>query len=56
MSINVYGVDDDKVIDLLRVTSTLVTDRYMDILLYERDGIQHYITIVNISRLISNRL
>ena len=55
MSINVYGVDDDKkVIYPLRVSSTLVSDRHVDLLLFERDGIRHYTTIRNFSRLVSS--
>ena len=42
-----YGVDDDKkVIYPLRVSSTLVPDRHVDLLLVERNGIQHYTTMV----------
>ena len=42
MSINVYGVDDDKkVIYPLRVSSPLVPDRHVDVLLFEHNGIQH---------------
>ena len=45
MSINVYGVDDDKkVIYSLRISSTLVPDRHVDLPLFERNGIQHYTT------------
>ena len=45
MSINVYVVEDDnKVIYPLRVSSTRVPDRHVDLLLFERDGIQHYTT------------
>ena len=51
MSINVYGVDDDKeVIYPLRVASTLVPDRRVDLQLLERDGVQHYTTIRDFSR------
>ena len=40
MSINVYGVDDDKkVIYPFRISSTLVPDRHVDLLLFERNGI-----------------
>ena len=57
MSINVYGVDDDKkVIHPLRVSSTLVPDRHVDLLLLERNGIQHYSTIRNFSRLVSRQM
>ena len=46
MSINVYGVDDDKkVIYPCRVSPTLVSDRHVYLLLFERNGIQHYTTI-----------
>ena len=38
----------------LRVLSTLVPDRYVDLLLFERNGIQHYTTIRNFSRLVSS--
>ena len=45
MTINVYGVDTDrKVIYPLRVSSTLVPDRQVDLLLFKRNGIQHYIS------------
>ena len=41
MSINVYGVDDDKeVIYPLRVSSTLIPDRHVDMLLFELDGVR----------------
>ena len=47
-----YGVDDDKkVIYPLRVSFTLVPDRHVDLLLFERNGIQHY----NVFFFISNR-
>ena len=50
ISINVYGVDDDKeVIYLLRVSPTLVPDTHVDLLLFERDGVQHYTTIRDFS-------
>ena len=56
-SINVYGVDDDrKVIYPLRVSSTLVPDRHVDLLLLERNGIQHYTRIRNFSRLVSSQM
>ena len=55
MSINVYGVDDDKkVISPLRVLSILVP--HFDLLLFERNGIQHYPTIRNVSRLVSSQM
>ena len=56
MSINVYGVDDDKkVIYPLRISSTLVPVRHADRLLIERNGIQHYTIIRNFSRLVSRQ-
>ena len=55
--INVYGVyDDDKVIYPFRVPSTLVPDRHVDLLLFERDGVQHYTTIRDFSRLVGRQL
>ena len=43
MSINVYDVDDDKkVIYPLHVSSTLAPGGHVDLLLIERNGIQHY--------------
>ena len=46
MSINVCGMDNDKkVIYALRVSSRLFPDKTVDLLLFERDCIQHYITI-----------
>ena len=57
MSINVYGVDDDKkVIYPLRVSFTLVSDRHVYLLLFEHNGIQHYITIRNISSLVGSQI
>ena len=57
MSINVHGVNDDKkVIYPLRVSSTLVPDRHVDLLLIERNGIQHYTTVRNFSRLVSRQM
>ena len=54
MSINVYVVDDDKKVNYpLRVSSTLAPDRHVDLLLFERNGIQHYTTIRNFSILVS---
>ena len=49
MSINVYGVDDKKVIYPLHISSTLIPDRYVN-LLFERNDILHYTTIRNFSR------
>ena len=57
MSINVYGDDDDKeVIYPLRDSSTLVPDRHVDLLLFECNGIQHYTTIRNFSRLVGSQM
>ena len=57
MSINVYGVHDDKgVIFPLRDLSTPVTDRHVDLLLFERNGIQNYTTIRNFSRLVGSQM
>ena len=57
MSINICGVDDDnEVIYPLRVSSTLVPDRHVDLLLFERDGVQHYATIIHFSRLVGRQL
>ena len=54
MSINVYGVDDDnEAIYPLRVSSTLVPDIHVDLI---RDGVQHYTTIRDISRLVRRQL
>ena len=56
MSINVYGLDDDKkVIYPLRDSSTPVPDRDADLLLFERNGIQHYTTIRNFCRLVGSQ-
>ena len=50
MSINVYVVDDDKnVIYPLRVSSTHVPGRHVDLLSFERNGILHYTTIRNLA-------
>ena len=55
--INVYGVEDEKkVIYPLRVTEAVVADRHVDLLLHERNGVQHYSTIKNFSRLVSVQL
>ena len=57
MSINVYGVDDDNKVNYsLRVSSTLVPDRHVDLLLSECDGVQHYTTIRHFSRLVGRQL
>ena len=57
VSINVCGVDDgNEVIYPLRVSSTLVSDRHVDLLLFERDGVQHYATIRNVTRLVGRQL
>ena len=56
MSINVYGVDDDnEVIYPLRVSSTLVPERHVDLLLFGH-GVQHYTTIRDFSRLVVRQL
>ena len=53
ISINVCGVDDDnEVIYPLRVSSTLVQDRHVDLLQFECDGVQHYTIIRKFSRLV----
>ena len=50
MSINVYDVDDDKkVIYLLRVPSILIPERHVDLLFFERNGIQHNTIVRNFS-------
>ena len=41
LSINVYGVDDDKEVLYPLVSSTPVPDRHVDLLLFERGCIQH---------------
>ena len=57
MYINVYGVADGKeVIYPLRVTSTLVPDRHVDLLLFECDAVQHYTTIKDFSTLVLQRV
>ena len=57
MSINIYGVDDDKeVIYPLRVSSILVPDRHVDLLPFDHEGVQHYTTIRDISRLVARQL
>ena len=57
MSIKVYGVEDDnEVIYLLRVSFKLVPERHVDLLLIERDGVQHCTTIRNFSRLVGRQL
>ena len=56
MSITVYCVDDDKKVNYpLRVSSTLVPDRHVELLLFECNGIQRY-TITNFSRLDSSQM
>ena len=48
MSINVYGVDDDKkVIYPIHVSSTLLSNSNVDLLLFERNGIEHYTTLAD---------
>ena len=57
MPINVYDVDDDKnVIYPFRVLSTLLPDRHVDLLLFERNSIQHYTTIIIFSRLVASQM
>ena len=57
MSINLFGVDDDKkVIYPLHVSSTFAADRQVDLLLYECNIVQHYVTIMNFSRSVGNQL
>ena len=57
MSINVYGVDDDKeVIYPLRVSSTPVPDIHVDLFLFEHGGVQHYTTITTFCRLARSQL
>ena len=57
MSINMYGIDDDKkVIYPFRVSFTLVPDRHVDLLVFDRNGIQHYTTNRNFSRLVSSQM
>ena len=57
MSIDVYGVEDDKkVIYPIRISSALVPDRHVDLLLFEYNGIQHYTTIRNFSRLVGSQM
>ena len=53
MSINVYGVDDDNEVIY---PSTLVPDRHVDLLLFERYRVHHYATIMNFSRLVGRQL
>ena len=40
----------------LRVSSTLIPDRNVELLMFERDGVQHYATISNFSRLVGRQL
>ena len=56
ISINIYGVDDKKVVYPLRVSTTLVPDRHVDLLLFERNGTQHYIAIRNFSKLVGGQM
>ena len=54
LSINVYGIEDDKkLIYPLRVSQTVVSDRHVYLLLHECNSIQHYTTIKNFCRLVS---
>ena len=57
ISINVYGVDyDNEVIYPLCNPSILVPDRHVDLLLFEHDGVHHYTTIRDFSRLVGRQL
>ena len=50
-------MDDDKEVGYpLRVSSTLVPDRHVDLLLFECDGVQQYTTIRDFSRLVVRQL
>ena len=55
MSINVYGVNDDNEV-IYPLSSTLVPDRHVDLLLFEHNGVQHYTTIRDFSRLVGRQL
>ena len=55
ISINVYGIEDRKVIYPLWVSDP-VPGKHVDLLLHEMGEIQHYSTIRNFSRLISGQL
>ena len=52
MSINVYGVDEV----ISRVSSTLVPDRHVDLLLFEHDGVHHCANIRDFNRLVGRQL
>ena len=57
LSINVYGIEDDKkVIYPLCVSQAVVPGRYVDLLLYERNSTRHYTNIKNFRRLVSSQL
>ena len=57
LSINLYGIEDDKnVIYPICVSQAIVSDRHVDLLLYKCNGIQHYTTIKNFSKLVSSQL
>ena len=56
LSINVYRIEDNKVIYPLLVSQTVVSGRHVDLLLIECNGIQNYTTIKNFSRLVSSQL
>ena len=57
MSINVYGVDDDKkVIYPFRISFSLIPDKHVDLLLIECNGIQHNTAIRNFTRLVSRQM
>ena len=52
---NNMSINKRNVIYPLRVSSTLFPDRHVDLLLFEHNGIQHYTTIRNFSRLVSRQ-
>ena len=57
LSIDVYGVEnDEKMIYPLRVSQTVVSDRHVDLLMYECNGIQLYTTIRKFSQLVRSQL
>ena len=57
LSINVCGIEDGKkVIYPLRVSQAVVSGRHVDLLLIERNGVQHYATIKSLSRLVNSQL
>ena len=48
--------DNNEVIYPLRVSSTRIPNRHVDLLLFERDGVQHYTIIRNFIRLVGRQL